>query len=78
MCPMFTSYGCPVFSGGKKCNMTETILVKAEECVLKWLLQVTEQGEEYKNDAVEILGDAGIPPEQLEKEGEDEVDDGGW
>ncbi|KAK4447495.1 Arb2 domain-containing protein [Podospora aff. communis PSN243] len=81
VCPMFTSYGCPVFSAGEKCNMTETILIKAEKCVLKWLLQVTEQGEEYKNDTVEILGEAGISPEQMEKlgkEGADEDEDGDW
>ncbi|KAK0632239.1 Arb2 domain-containing protein [Immersiella caudata] len=79
-CPAFTSYGCPVFSAGENCNMTETILIKAEECVLKWLLQVTEQGEGYKNPAFEIVGYAGIPPEQAEEKGGDEGEDedDGW
>jgi hypothetical protein len=39
--------------------MTETILIEAETCILKWLQLVAEQGKEYKNSDVEIFEKVG-------------------
>jgi myosin heavy subunit len=60
----FTSFGCPVFSAGDA-QVTETMPIEAQATVLKWIQQVALQGETYKNEIVEILGedDSGIAAE---------------
>ena len=47
--------------------MTETMLIDAQPAVLKWIQQVALEGEAYKNEVVDILGDGcGITTEETD------------
>lgn len=52
----FTSFGCPVYSAGGAIMM-EQLLIEAQSSVLGWIQQVALEGEAYKNEEFEIIGE---------------------
>ncbi|KAL2269086.1 hypothetical protein VTJ83DRAFT_3932 [Remersonia thermophila] len=61
----FTSYGCPVYSAGPNARYVETMLIEAQSAILDWTQKVAARGDAYRNEDVEIIGEA-------------EEDDGTW
>ncbi|GAB1311623.1 Arb2 domain-containing protein [Madurella fahalii] len=62
----FTSFGCPVYSAGDAI-LTEQLLIEAQLGVLGWIQQVALEGEAYKNEEFEIIGEENghcIEPEE--------------
>ncbi|KXX76388.1 hypothetical protein MMYC01_207296 [Madurella mycetomatis] len=65
---IFTSFGCPVYSAGGAI-MTEKLLIETQSSVLGWIQQVTFEGEAYKNEEFEIIGEENghcAEPEEVE------------
>jgi hypothetical protein len=47
----FTSYGCPVFSGGDN-YYTELLFIQSHKEILEWFEEVAQVGRSYRNPAI--------------------------